>query len=76
MVHCKKKSTGKHYALKIQTKTGLLENFSDHPARVVLEREAASHCHHNFIVSMDYAFQSESLAFMVVELGRCKSSVV
>jgi hypothetical protein len=31
VVHCKKKTTGKHYAMKLQTKVGLLETFSVSP---------------------------------------------
>lgn len=69
VVHCKKKSTGKHYAMKIQTKRGLLECFNDDPWRVVFEKEAFAKCQHPFIVNMDYAFQSDALAIMVLGLG-------
>jgi hypothetical protein len=69
VVHCKKKSTGKHFAMKIQSKVGLFKCFSDVPHRVVFEKEALAKCHHPFIVSMDYAFQTETLALMVMDLG-------
>jgi hypothetical protein len=69
VVHCKKKSTGKHYAMKIQTKAGLLNQFADAPHRVVFEKEALAKCHHPFIVNMDYSFQTPQFAIMVTTLG-------
>lgn len=69
VVHCKKKSTGRHYAMKLQTKKGLLDCFNDDPWRVVFEKQAFAKCQHPFIVNMDYAFQSDSLAVMVLGLG-------
>lgn len=69
VVHCKKKSTGKHYAMKIQTKKGLLECFSDDPRRADFEKQAFASCQHPFIVNLDYAFQNEALAIMVLGLA-------
>ena len=69
VVRCKKKSTGIMYAMKIQMKLGLLECFSDCPSRVVYEKEAVAACHHPFIVSMDYSFQTRSLVMMAMDLG-------
>ena len=69
VVHCKKKSTGKHYAMKIQTKKGLLECFSDDPRRADFEKQAFAACQHPFIVNLDYAFQNEALAIMVLGLA-------
>ena len=69
VVHCVKISTGKHYAMKIQTKKGLLECFSDDPWRVDGEKQAFASCQHPFIVNLDYAFQSETLAIMVLGLA-------
>ena len=68
VVHCMKKSTGIHYAMKIQTKIGLLECFSDCPQRVIFEKQALAQCNHPFVVSMAYAFQTQSLTLMVMEL--------
>jgi serine/threonine protein kinase len=73
VVHCKKKTTGRHYAMKIQCKRRLLEQYPDHPERVVYEKEAVSKCHHPFIISMDYAFQTKRLAIMVTALGSGES---
>ena len=70
VLHCKKNSTGKHYAMKVQTKRGLLENYAEHPTRVLLEKDAMASCHHPFIVSMDYALQTTELVLMVMDLGR------
>lgn len=69
VVHCKKKSTGKHYAMKIQTKIGLLNNYKDDMTRANLEKMAFASCQHPFIVNLDYAFQTDSLAIMVLGLA-------
>lgn len=69
VVHVKKKSTGKHYALKIQSKKSLLTCFADDPRRASDEKLAISTIHHPFIVAMDYAFQTNHLAMMVLSLG-------
>lgn len=39
VVHCRKKSTQKHYAMKIQTKKGLLDCYSDDPWRADFEKQ-------------------------------------
>ena len=69
VVHCKKKSTGKDYAMKIQLKTSLLSNFRDDPRRVENEKRAAGACSHPFIIALEYSFQTETLAMMVLSLG-------
>ena len=72
VIHCVKKTTGKHYAMKIQTKRGLLDSFVECPVRVTLEKDAVASCHHPFIVSMDYALQTNALVLMAMDLGTCK----
>jgi hypothetical protein len=72
VVHCRKKSTKIHYAMKIQTKSGLIKTFSDDLTRISSEKEALVRCHHPFIVSMDYAFQTSNMVFMVMDLGTGK----
>ncbi len=69
VVHCRKKSTGRHYAMKLQTKKGLIECFADDPWRADFEKQAFATCQHPFIVNLDYAFQTESLAIMVLGLA-------
>lgn len=69
VVHCKKKSTGKHYAMKLQTKRGLIDCFQDDPWRADFEKQAFASCQHPFIVNLDYAFQNDSLAIMVLGLS-------
>lgn len=69
VVHCKKKSTGKHYAMKIQTKLGLLDSFKDDPYKVCLEKDVIASLQHPFIVNLYYAFQTPSLAVMVLDLA-------
>jgi len=70
VMHCKKKSTGRHYAMKIQLKVGLLDTFYDDLSRVVQEKEAVASMHHPFIICMDYAFQTRSLVMICMDLGR------
>ena len=65
----KKISTGKHYALKIQSKASLLQNYSDDPARVDFEKQAFASCQHPFIVNLDYAFQTDTLVMMALGLS-------
>lgn len=72
VVHCRKKSTQKHYAMKIQTKVGLLECFSDDMSRVDFEKQAFASCEHPFIVNLDYAFQTDSLVIMLLGLSTGK----
>lgn len=72
VVHSVKTSTGKHYAMKVQSKIGLLDCFDDCPHRVTFERQAMSMCNHPFIVGLDYAFQTTDYVIMAMELGRCK----
>jgi p90 ribosomal S6 kinase len=60
---------GKHYAMKIQTKKGLLECYSDDPWRADFEKQAFASCEHPFIVNLDYAFQTEGFAIMVLGLA-------
>jgi serine/threonine protein kinase len=69
VVHCRKKTTGKHYAMKLQTKRGLIECFQDDPWRADFEKQAFATCQHPFIVNLDYAFQTETLAIMVLGLS-------
>lgn len=69
VIHCRKKSTGKHYAMKLQTKRGLLECFQDDPWRADYEKQAFASCQHPFIVNLDYAFQTDTLAIMVLGLA-------
>lgn len=71
VLHCKKKSTGRHYAMKIQTKSGLLECYHDEPSKVLLEKDAFASLQHPFIVNLYYSFQTPSLAIMVLDLADC-----
>lgn len=66
VVHCKKKSTGQHFAMKIQTKVGMLDCYRDDPWKANLEKEAFASLQHPFIVNLYYAFQTPALALMVI----------
>lgn len=69
VLHVVKKSTGRHYAMKIQSKHSLIETYYDDLRRVTMERSTLVTCNHPFIVSIDYAFQTQSLAIMVLTLA-------
>jgi hypothetical protein len=69
VAHCMKKSTGIHYAVKIQRKLDLIKSAGKHPSRVCLEKKAFAVCQHPFIINLAYAFQTEKLVFMVLELS-------
>ena len=71
VVHCKKKSTGKHYAMKIQTKIGLLDCYKEDPHKVLMEKDAFASLQHPFIVNLYYAFQTPQLVVMVLDLADC-----
>ena len=55
--------------VEIQSKVGLLDTFYDCLERVVQEKEAVASIHHPFIISMDYAFQTQALVMMLMDLG-------
>ena len=38
VIHVKKKTTGKHYAMKTQLKTALVETYADNPSRLDSEK--------------------------------------
>lgn len=60
---------GNHYAMKIQTKCGLLRQFKHELHKIDYEKKAFSLLQHPFIVNMDYAFTTDSLAIMVLGLS-------
>ena len=70
VVHCRKISTGKHYAMKIQRKKGLIECFKHDPTRIMFEKHALASCQHPFIVNLDYSFQSNTLVMLCLGLSR------
>lgn len=68
VMHVKKKSTGKDLAMKVQLKTGMTSCYRDDLTRIDHERRVLSCMHHPFIVGIHYAFQTETLAIMVLDL--------
>lgn len=69
VIRCEKKSTKKLYALKIQKKNNLYDCYNDDPTRVDCEVRALASIHHPFITSMEYSFQTEKFAMIVMELA-------
>mgnify|MGYP003387290168 FL=1 len=68
VVRCRKISTGVEYAMKIQTKLGLLRHFKKSPNDVMVEMRANSCCNHPYLTQLAYAFQNQSLVVMVMTL--------
>ncbi|CAM9317287.1 unnamed protein product [Phaeothamnion confervicola] len=68
VVHVRKISTGRHYAMKIQIKQSLIRNYSDDPSKLDNEKVVFAACNHPFIMQMDYAFQTPCHAILVLQL--------
>lgn len=69
VVQCRKKSTGRQYAMKVQTKDGIYSCFRDEPWRADFEKQAFAACKHPYIVELVYAFQTRTLVMLVMTLG-------
>mmetsp|Transcript_30085 Transcript_30085/g.37089 ORF Transcript_30085/g.37089 Transcript_30085/m.37089 type:complete len:744 (+) Transcript_30085:240-2471(+) len=71
VVHVMKKSTGQHYAMKIQAKDRLLDTWGDALCNLEIERDVlVAHNSFPFIVSLRYAFQDDKYAFLALDLIR------
>ncbi|OQR92142.1 protein kinase [Achlya hypogyna] len=70
VVHARKKSTGKHYAMKIQLKNGLLHEHQDQLDQITSEKDILQMCNHPYILDMHYSFQTSAHAIIVTELVR------
>jgi hypothetical protein len=62
----RKKSTGALYAMKLQRKETM---FCQEQGRADFEKTVLSGCQHPFIVELFFAFQTKSLAILVMTLG-------
>ena len=51
--------------MRFEYMLGLLSNCRDDFTKVNLEKLACASCQHPFIINLDYAFQTNSLAIMV-----------
>jgi hypothetical protein len=65
----RKRSSGIRYAMKIQAKTGIVQDFGNEAWRACLEMRAFASCKHPFIVGLCAAFQTDSLLILVMTLG-------
>jgi len=71
VLHCRKISTGVDYAMKIQPKYDLLKCCGGNKAKVIQEVKAYTQCKHPYITSLAYAFQTETLAVLVMPVALC-----
>ena len=69
VIKCKKKTTGRFYAMKIQKKKDLLSAFQDDQSRVDYEVKAFVKSNHPYIINLDYSFQTPTLAIMILGLA-------
>ena len=70
VVHVSKKSTGKHFAMKIQAKDRLLSTWGSTMENVEIERDVlVANERFPFIISLRYAFQTDKYAFLVLDLA-------
>lgn len=69
VVHCRKKSNQKHYAMKIQYKEDIYKQCDGNPERMDFEKQAFASCDHPFIVELAYAFETKTLAILVMTIG-------
>eukprot|EP00904_Undaria_pinnatifida_P012657 jgi/Undpi1/8521/HiC_scaffold_25.g10988.m1 len=77
-VHVVKKTTGKHYAMKIQYKKNLLRQHSKNLANVDNEKAFLQNCQHPFVLGMDYAFHTDDHAIILrnhVTTGTLKDAI-
>lgn len=56
--------------MKIQLKTGLLDEHHDQLAQITSEKDILQVCHNPFILDMHYSFQTSAHAIIVTELVR------
>ena len=69
VVRCRKISTGRIYAMKIQRKVDLLGSYREDPRRVDLEVRVLATLKHRFLTGMDYSFQTEHFAMIAMGLA-------
>jgi serine/threonine protein kinase len=55
--------------MKVQAKKRRRQCVADDPWRADFEKQAFASCQHPFIVNLDYAFQTDALAIMVLGLS-------
>jgi serine/threonine protein kinase len=68
VVHARKKTTGKHFAMKIQPKCALYAEHGGNLGSLHTEKTVFANCQHPFIVDMCYALQTAEHAILVLGL--------
>eukprot|EP00948_MAST-09A_sp_MAST-9A-sp1_P002632 g2632.t1 len=69
VVRVRKKSTGLCYAMKIEEKLSLMQEFRDDRDRVTIERDVLCTCDFPFIIGLQYAFQNDRYLFLLLDLA-------
>lgn len=71
VVECTKKSTGRTFAMKIQSKAVMMRHFIRDRSRVMTEMQALAECDHPYLTPLSYAFQTSRLGMLVMPILRC-----
>ena len=69
VVRARKKSTGIWYAVKVMEKKLISDNTGWDTSRIDAEVRALSALRHPLIIGMDYSFQTDHFAMIVMELA-------
>ena len=69
VVRCRKRSTGKSYAMKIMHKAVLSDTIGWDHSKMDAEVRALSALQHPLIIGMEYSFQTEKYALIAMELA-------
>jgi hypothetical protein len=69
VLHCRRKSTGKHYAMKVLLKVRLLRHHRRNPDKVYMEKDLLASLAHPFVINLAYAFQTTDYVMLVTELA-------
>ena len=69
VMRVRKKSTRKHYAMKVQSKAKILESGEKNANTIRMERDVLTESNSKHICPVYYAFQDDEYVFLVLELA-------
>ena len=71
VAQCRKITTGRTYAMKIQPKAALLRQYCKDKSRVTSELAASVVFNHPYIAGIAYAFHTETMTMLVSPISAC-----
>lgn len=69
VLRCRRKSTGKYYAMKVLSKIRLLYHHRGNLDKIYMERDLLASLVHPFLINLAYAFQTSEYVMLVTELA-------